>query len=49
MLMVRVQGHRNVYRKVKMQSKHDWKCPQCGAYIRYYWLTCPNCNHPRPE
>lgn len=37
------------HRKVKAQIKRDWKCSGCGATVRYYWVTCPNCQHPRPE
>lgn len=37
----------------KPQNKTDWTCPKkdggCGKSIKYYWTSCPNCGHPRPE
>jgi rubrerythrin len=50
MLQVNVQnGTRGAWRKVHAQVKKDWICDNCGARNRYYWLSCPNCKHPRPE
>ena len=23
--------------------------PSCSAYLRYYWLKCPNCETRRPD
>lgn len=42
-------GTRAGWRRVREQVKTDWKCSNCGARNRYYWLRCPNCNHPREE
>ena len=37
------------WRAVKQQDKRDWVCPNDGSILRYYWVRCPNCKHPRPE
>jgi len=43
-------GTRAGWRKVKETvARSDWKCPGCGARLKYYWTRCPNCGHPRPE
>jgi len=42
-------GTRAGWRRVKKMVKTDWVCPGCGNRLRYYWLSCPNCHHPRPE
>jgi rubredoxin len=36
------------WRKV-FEAAKDWTCPECEAHNRYYWTSCPNCSHPRPE
>ena len=36
------------WRAVRAQAS-DWRCPGCGAYLRYYWLKCPVCESRRPE
>lgn len=35
------------WKKVRQAMKHDWKCPSCRSFNRYYWTSCPNCKHPR--
>lgn len=48
-MQVNVKGGTNAgHRVVKMQSKRDWKCPSCGTWLRYFWLSCPTDSHPRP-
>ncbi len=37
-------GWRTIFAKSR-----DWRCPNCGASLRYYWTKCPNDGHPRPE
>lgn len=37
------------WRKTRVQNRTDWTCPGCGKLVKYYWLRCPNDNHPRPE
>lgn len=47
-MQINVRGGTNAgHRRVKEQVKHDWKCANCGARNRYYWLRCPICRHPR--
>lgn len=40
-------------RRTVKERAADWVCPRteggCGKANRYYWVTCPNCSHPRPE
>ena len=40
-------GTRAGWRRPKEQAASDWKCPNCGARNRYYWVRCPICKHPR--
>ena len=43
-------GRREGWRRVKhTQSREDWRCPNCGARNRYYWIKCPACGHPRED
>lgn len=48
-----IQGGTNAGWRVVKQQSSDWTCPVrdggCGKKIRYFWPTCPNCGHPRPE
>jgi rubrerythrin len=44
-----INGHPSGWKRVRQQVKKDWTCPECGAFARYWWLTCPVCNHPRPQ
>jgi hypothetical protein len=45
-------GTRAGIRTVKQQAS-DYTCPVseggCGKIVRYFWVKCPNCGHPRPE
>ncbi len=47
-MYVHVQNGTDAGRRiVKQQIRKDWKCPSCKAWVRYYWVNCPNCAHPR--
>ena len=50
-MYVSVRGgtHAGWRRPKHAQSRADWRCPNCGARNRYYWLNCPVCGHARPE
>lgn len=48
-VQTKINEHPSGWRIVRQQVKSDWKCPSCGAKVRYYWTTCPNCSHPRPH
>jgi predicted RNA-binding Zn-ribbon protein involved in translation (DUF1610 family) len=48
-MRVNVQnGTRAGWRIVNAAVRKDWKCPTCGARLRYFWQSCPNDGHPRP-
>lgn len=54
MIQVNVSGGtRAGWRIVRNVPKDDWVCPVgeggCGKVLRYYWVSCPNCGHKRPE
>ena len=43
-----IEGGANAgWRTVKAQAKADWVCPSCKAKLRYHWVRCPICKHPR--
>lgn len=47
-MQVRIPGGTNAgWRRVKQQNRTDWRCSNCGARNRYYWLRCPVCRQPR--
>jgi hypothetical protein len=48
MLALIAGGTRAGWRTVKAAAK-DWRCPDCRARLRYFWLKCPNCGTRRPE
>lgn len=50
-LFTSVQGGTGAGRKTapRAQYPNDWKCPDCDARNKHYWLKCPNCGHRRPE
>lgn len=54
MLQVSVQnGTRAGRKKPFVSNPTDYTCPVreggCGKVVRYYWVNCPNCGHPRPD
>lgn len=43
-------GTRAGWRKVlPAYAAKFWSCPGCGARLKYHWLRCPTCSHPRPD
>jgi hypothetical protein len=46
-------GTQSRIRTVKQQNSSDYTCSTreggCGKVVRYFWVKCPNCGHPRPE
>lgn len=48
-MQVIVRGGTNAGKRRVKQAvpPTDWKCPNCGARNRYYWVKCPVCSHPR--
>lgn len=48
-MQIIVSGGTNAgWRRLKAAAK-DWKCPECGANLKHYWLRCPNDGHLRPD
>ena len=41
-------GTNSGWKRVQERAR-DWRCPGCGAYLRYWWLNCPTCSTRRPE
>lgn len=39
-------GTRAGWRRIVAKAQ-DWKCANCGARNRYFWVRCPVCSHPR--
>lgn len=48
-IQTKINDHPSGWKRAREQVKQDWSCPACGARNRYYWTTCPVCNHPRPH
>jgi hypothetical protein len=46
-VQIRVSGGTNAGWRRVVAAVKDWKCPNCDARNRYYWVRCPVCNHPR--
>jgi len=46
-MRVNVRGGTHAGWRTVRQQQQDWKCPNCGARNRYYWVRCPVCRHPR--
>lgn len=46
-MRVNVRGGTNAGWRITRSQAVDWKCPNCGARNRYYWVKCPVCKHPR--
>ena len=42
-------GWRKIRGAVTSAGRKDWVCPGCDSLIRYYWLKCPHCGHPRED
>lgn len=41
-------GTNSGWKRIRERAK-DWRCPDCRARLRYYWLKCPTCGTRRPE
>lgn len=46
-MRVNVKNGTNAGWRTTRPKAEDWKCPNCGARNRYYWVKCPVCAHPR--
>ena len=49
MQIIMAGGTNAGWRRIKARVTHDWRCKNCKAWVKKYWLKCPNCNEPRPE
>lgn len=48
-MQVLIAGGTNAGWRSLRDRAADWRCPSCSAYLRYYWLKCPNCETRRPD